>query len=171
VPNDTLVEVRREWNDGATAMYRLDAVSGWHWHCVGGGMNAWGSRDFPHGYVKCNEAVSGRVSHSCKHGPPPHNIKICILQEGNEAVWDKVIQCAGPRPRSESDAGKNQRDKTERRFRDRGLSGMTIQADRSGCRDARVLVVPDAGGDRQVERHRTRNAPGDQAYRSRFIGA
>jgi hypothetical protein len=39
---EILVEVRRQWNDDATAMYRLDAISMWHWHCVGGGMNAWG---------------------------------------------------------------------------------------------------------------------------------
>ena len=38
--NDTLVEVRREWNDGATATYRLDAISGWSWHFVGGRMQA-----------------------------------------------------------------------------------------------------------------------------------
>ena len=127
-PNDLdiLVEVRCEWNDDATAMYRLDAISRWHWHCVAPGMNTWGTRDFVHGYVMCNEAISGGVFHSCKHGPLPHNIKVCILEKGNEAVWDKIIQCAGPRPRSEFDVDQIHRAKAKRRFRDRDLSGVTI---------------------------------------------
>jgi hypothetical protein len=85
-----------------------------------------GTRDFVHGYVMRNEAISGGVFHSCKHGSPPHNIKVCIPEKGNEAVWDKVIQCAGPRPRSEFDVDQIHRAKAKRRFRDRDLSGVTI---------------------------------------------
>ena len=42
--------------------------------------------------------ISGGVRHSCRHGPPPHNIKVCILEAGNEDVWGEIICCAGPRP-------------------------------------------------------------------------
>jgi hypothetical protein len=42
MPNDldTLVEVRRGWKDSATAIYGLNAISGWHWNFVGGRMQA-----------------------------------------------------------------------------------------------------------------------------------
>ncbi len=63
MPND-LVEVRREWNDDATATYRLDAISGWHWNFVGGRMQARKAPCFLYGYVACDEAISGGVTHS-----------------------------------------------------------------------------------------------------------
>src|SRR5262249_21588061 len=102
MPNDTLVEVRRDWNDNAAATYRLDAVSDWHCHFVGGRMRARTAPCFVYGYVMCDEAIDGRVRHSCRHGPPPHTIKICIIEAGNEDVWDEIIRCAGPKPQPRS---------------------------------------------------------------------
>jgi hypothetical protein len=124
-PRDILVEVRREWNDDATAIYHLDAISRWHW-IFAGHMRGRKTPHFLYGYVICTEAISGGVSHSCKHGPPPHNIKVCILDRGNEGVWDKIIHCAGPRPQPGSVAEEIRRANRTRRFRDRDLSGVTI---------------------------------------------
>ena len=42
---------------------------------------------FLHGYVFCTGMVSGEISHSCRHGPPPHEVKVCITKSGNKEVW------------------------------------------------------------------------------------
>jgi hypothetical protein len=91
---------------------------------VGGRMRARKVSCSLYGYVY--EAISGGVFHSCKHGPPPHNIKVCVIEKGNEAVWEQVLQCAGPRPQAGSVAEEIQRVNRTKRFQDRGLSGMTI---------------------------------------------
>lgn len=84
-------------------------------------------RDFVHGYVICDGAVYGEVAHSCNHGPPPHSIKVCGLESGSEAVWDKVIQLVGPRPGYRQDPERLETAKRKRRFRDRGLSAIIIR--------------------------------------------
>ena len=45
-----------------------------------------------HGYVLCDRMIDGELGHSCRHGPAPHRIKICITKKGNEAVFDLVVQ-------------------------------------------------------------------------------
>jgi hypothetical protein len=121
------VEVRRQWNDSRTAKYRISDVDNWHWSSVSGGVNAVAIRDFVHGYVMCDGAVSGEVAHSCNHGPPPHSIKVCIIKSGNEAVWDRVLQLAGPRRVSPTDPAQLERKTRKRRFLNRGLSAITIR--------------------------------------------
>lgn len=80
---EPLVTVRRQWNDFATAEYRLSGIDGVHWDSVSGGVGAQALRPFLHGYVMCDGAVSGGVSHSCSHGPAPHRIKVCIVKRDN----------------------------------------------------------------------------------------
>lgn len=73
-----LVEVRRQWNDWRVAVYRLSDIDGPHWDSVSGGVNARAPREFLHAYVRCDGMISGEISHSCRHGRGPHNIKVCI---------------------------------------------------------------------------------------------
>jgi hypothetical protein len=164
------VEVRRDWDSGDTAKYALDAVSRWHWDFVGGRMQARKAPCFLYGYVMCDEAISGGVSHSCSHGPPPHNIKICILEEGNEAIWSEIIRCAGPRPQPRSVAEEIRRVNRTKRFRDRGLSGMTIHKLIAAGIDApeRLLFMSpmELGKLEGIEPVMRREI---DAYRSRFV--
>ncbi len=36
-----------------------------------------------HGYVYCDQAVAGELAHSCRHGPPPHKVKVCVVARDN----------------------------------------------------------------------------------------
>jgi hypothetical protein len=42
--------------------------------------------------------LSGKIAHSCKHGPPPHKVKVCITKKYNEKVWPPVLSKVGPKP-------------------------------------------------------------------------
>ena len=62
------------------------------WSEVSGGIKARTSRPFLHGYIYCNEIISGDLSHSCLHGPGPHSIKVCIVKKDNtKAVFDAIV--------------------------------------------------------------------------------
>lgn len=89
---EPLVTVRRQWNNPATAEYRLSAIGGIHWDSVSGGVGAPAPRPFLHGYVMCDEAVRGGVSHSCRHGPPPHRIKVCVVKRDNTPAVMRALQ-------------------------------------------------------------------------------
>ena len=79
-----IVSVRRQWNDWRHATYRLDDIAGLHWSSVSDGVQAAAPRAFVHGYVLCDRMIDGELGHSCRHGPAPHRIKICIPKKGNE---------------------------------------------------------------------------------------
>lgn len=89
--DDTMVNVRRQWNDWSEAVYRLSDIAGLHWDNVSGGVQARAPRSFVHGYVMCDEMVSGAISHSCQHGKGPHRIKVCIVKKGNEAAFPAIL--------------------------------------------------------------------------------
>jgi hypothetical protein len=51
-----------------------------------------------YGYVLCDGMIDGELAHSCRHGPPPHEIKVCITKKHNEQVWPHILQIVGPKP-------------------------------------------------------------------------
>jgi hypothetical protein len=93
-----IITVRRQWNDWRMATYRLDDVAELHWSAVSGGVQAVAPKPFIHGYVQCDRMLAGELAHSCRHGEGPHRIKVCVTKKGNEGVWKKLLQRAGPRP-------------------------------------------------------------------------
>ena len=38
--------------------------------------------------------IVGAVAHSCRHGPPPHRIKICITKIDNKKIWPEIERAA-----------------------------------------------------------------------------
>jgi hypothetical protein len=97
--------------------------------------------------------------------------KVCILEKGNETVWDKIIQCAGPRRQPRSVVDEIQRVNRTKRFQDRGLSGMTIHKLIAAGVDApeRLLFMSPAeiGRLNGIEPVMRREI---DAYRSLFVG-
>ena len=66
---------------------------------MAGGTQIESRRPFMYGYVWCDK-VRGDIAHSCIHGPPPHNIKVCLVKQDNSRdVWNRLIQIAGPERR------------------------------------------------------------------------
>jgi hypothetical protein len=93
-----VINVRRQWSDWRMATYRRTDVSDLHWRVVGGGVNALLPAPFVHGRVLCDAMISGELAHSCSHGPPPHDILVCVLKKDNLKLWPEIEREIGPRP-------------------------------------------------------------------------
>ncbi len=97
--DDKVVSVRRQWNSLQIARFRLALLANVHWDTVSGGVKAPTPQPFLHAYVPCDGALDGDLDHSCTHGPPPHEIKICIVKKDNDAdVFRELLRKAGPKP-------------------------------------------------------------------------
>lgn len=97
----TTLRIRRYWSDYLIGTVKFSSVSGLHMDIQSGGYEGGfgvvASRPFLHGYVYCDEIVDGEVGHSCRHGPPPHRIKVCIVQKDNDrAIYRTLRQQAEP---------------------------------------------------------------------------
>jgi hypothetical protein len=98
-----LVYIRRQWSDaGRIGWVRAGQIQGLHWDCQSGGYGREGGfgngAPFPflHGYVWCND-IEGEIGHSCMHGPPPHRIKVCIVQKDNpRSVYKSLLDRMSP---------------------------------------------------------------------------
>jgi hypothetical protein len=95
------VGVRRHPGDWQTAVYRFSDIDDIHSDSVSGGVGRKTSRPALFGYVMCDSAVTGEVAHSCRHGPGPHRIKVCIPKACNKEDW-KAIEVALKARRSAS---------------------------------------------------------------------
>ncbi|MGB9365150.1 MAG: hypothetical protein WCE79_03960, partial [Xanthobacteraceae bacterium] len=84
---------------------RMADVTRLHWSSYSGGKRRRVNRPYLHGYVWCDAMIAGVVGHSCRHGPPPHHIKVCITKIDNKGVWPELERAAlaapevGSRPR------------------------------------------------------------------------
>jgi hypothetical protein len=67
-----------------------------HWDNTSGGVGRKTSHPALFGYVMCDEAIEGAVSHTCRHGPPPHRIKVCIPKVCNKEGWKLILAKAPP---------------------------------------------------------------------------
>lgn len=82
--------VRRHPNDWQTAVYRFSDIDGLHRGNVSGGVGKKTSHDAWFGYVMCSAAISGELAYSCRHGPGPHRIKVCIPKSCNKEDWKAI---------------------------------------------------------------------------------
>lgn len=90
-----IVWVRRQFDHHKHAAYRLQDVGRWHWSNFSGGVGRRANRYYLHAYVWCDGMIAGAIAHSCRHGPPPHHVKVCITKKDNEKFW-REIEAAGP---------------------------------------------------------------------------
>jgi len=83
---DTVVHVRRQWNDVDGGRVMLRDLPGWQYtDQVGSTYNSRGRSPRPmlHAYALCTDIDGLEVSHTCRHGPPPHRIKVVIVAKDN----------------------------------------------------------------------------------------
>src|SRR5262249_7056213 len=95
---ELFVSVRRQPDDWKIATYELQKISGLHVATGGGGVQR-RSAMHVYGYVLCDEMVNGELEHSCQHGPPPHQIKVCVTRKYNKRVWPQIIEIVGAKPK------------------------------------------------------------------------
>ncbi|MFD5828119.1 hypothetical protein [Lentzea sp. NPDC060358] len=103
ITDETVVWVRRQWNNTLSAGYRLADVSEPHWSEFSGGTQTRANRFYVHAYVMCDAAVEGEVAHSCRHGRGPHRIKVCIVAVDNDGTRSAVMRHM--RALADADAG------------------------------------------------------------------
>lgn len=95
---DTPIAVRRAPKDRKTALYRYGDIQDIRWDTFAGGIGRGTPYPMLFGYVWCDGMISGKVGHSCIHGPPPHQIKVCLIKMLNGPVWPQILERAPPRP-------------------------------------------------------------------------
>ena len=101
------VRVRRDWNDHRIGTVRWSDLENPKWDDISGGEQNHTPQPFIHAYVWCNK-VRGDIAHSCAHGPPPHNIKVCLVRKDNtKIVWDRLLALAGSRPQFGARSGQD----------------------------------------------------------------
>lgn len=83
VPADQDIVVRRQWDGRLRATYRFADLGRLHLSDTSGGVGAQANRLYIHGYVQCDAMTAGELDHSCRHGPPPHRIKVCVVAVDN----------------------------------------------------------------------------------------
>lgn len=92
-----IVRVRRQWNDWKIADVYFQSLRDFHWSSVSGGINASSPKPMLCARMLCTEIVAGELSHSCRHGPPPHEIIICITQKDNGKELHKELAALATR--------------------------------------------------------------------------
>lgn len=96
--DDFLVTVRRHPQDWQTAEYRMTKLSRLRWDSVSGGVGRATPYPMIFATVWCDQMESGELAHSCMHGPPPHEIKVCLIKKYNKKKWKRILEMVSPRP-------------------------------------------------------------------------
>ncbi|MDQ3867092.1 MAG: hypothetical protein M3304_09770 [Actinomycetota bacterium] len=90
------VVVSRGWGGGTIAVDER-ALGGFHVTFDAGGTGAILPRNTLAAYMLCTEIPDGAYfGHSCRHGPPPHRIKVLIFKSHNDpALYKRLRALAG----------------------------------------------------------------------------
>lgn len=84
---EELVTVCRHPGDRQIAEVPLSDLWNFHMRGISGGAIVSAGQDSLYARMSCASIPEGVVfSHSCEHGPPPHEILVCITQSGNDRV-------------------------------------------------------------------------------------
>lgn len=84
------VYVRRQMDDYRVASIPISRMTGLRYDTVSGGVQT-DSSLLLYCSVWCTD-LEGDIAHSCVHGKPPHEIKVCVLETDNEDLWNKIQQ-------------------------------------------------------------------------------
>jgi hypothetical protein len=92
VEEQPTVIVSRQWGDWRQIRVPISVLSGFHITTVTGGVNVRIPRPTLAAYMSCEDIPAGAdFGHTCKHGPPPHRIKVLIFKSHNApAIYKQV---------------------------------------------------------------------------------
>jgi hypothetical protein len=89
---DTLLAVRRAPTNRRIGKVRLGDLHHLHWRRQSGGTRSrFMAQPFVFGRILCTHVVEGRIAHSCQHGPPPHEVLVCMCQKDNPKALATLI--------------------------------------------------------------------------------
>ena len=96
---DPTVLVRRQWNDHRIGEVRLEDLLNIKWDQQSGGVRTRSPYPMIYGYIWCNALIGGDVGHSCQHGPPPNEVKVCVCRKDNDpGIYRSLKGQAGTKP-------------------------------------------------------------------------
>lgn len=117
INDEIVVSVRRRWNDNQIGKVRLTGLSGFHWSQFGGGQTYLFGGVAPKPFLPaCTfwTKIDGEIGHSCRHGPPPHRIKVCIAKKDNRRGFPFLESLADPQHSRRSVFKKHKKSISER---------------------------------------------------------
>ncbi len=91
------VGIRRRWNGPDIARVPLDALRELHIRNEAGGVCGALPRGFLFAHVWCDSLASGELGHSCREGPPPHDLLVCILPNDNPGTLYEELRAMARR--------------------------------------------------------------------------
>ncbi|HTB89478.1 MAG TPA: hypothetical protein VK743_16060 [Steroidobacteraceae bacterium] len=82
---DSIVIVRRRWNDPGSARVPLSALRELVIRNDPGGVCTPIPRPFPYARVWCDQLIDGRAIHLCEPATAPHELQLCVMETDNSA--------------------------------------------------------------------------------------
>lgn len=80
---------------GASIQVPEEALSGFHFSNVAGGVKATLPRKTLCAYMSCDAIPEGAYfEHSCMHGEGPHSIKVLIPKGANASMYARLVKAA-----------------------------------------------------------------------------
>jgi hypothetical protein len=89
---DTLVVLRRRWNDPHSAKVPLAALRELVIKNDPGGVCSPTPRPFPYARVWCDQLIDGRAIHPCHSATAPHELQLCVLETDNTAEVNAQVR-------------------------------------------------------------------------------
>ena len=121
--DDELVTVRRQrYDSGKTARVSLADLKDIHFRSDGrrcaavGELAKVGPRLCLHARVRCDRIVDGKLHHSCRYSPPPHEMLVFIIQKDNDGqLYRRLLErVETPRARRRKRTGSRTRPTSRR---------------------------------------------------------
>jgi hypothetical protein len=81
--SDSIVIVRRRWNDPHSAKVPLSALRELISKNDPGGVCGPIPRPFPYARVWCDQLIDGSAIHACDRSTAPHELQLCVLEIDN----------------------------------------------------------------------------------------
>jgi hypothetical protein len=90
--SDSMVIVRRRWNDPHSARVPLAALRELVIKNDPGGVCGPIPRPFPYARVWCDQLIDGRTIHLCDPTTAPHELQLCVLETDNPAELNSQVR-------------------------------------------------------------------------------
>ncbi len=95
IDDHQLITVRRQPNDWRATQVPFRELTDFHLTQVSGGLGAVTLHYGLYARMWCSSIPEDvEFAHSCKHGPPPHEILVVINRKDNEEIHDQLLSLA-----------------------------------------------------------------------------
>lgn len=89
---DTLVVVRRRWNDHRSAKAPLAALREVVIKSDPGGVCGPIPRPFLYARIWCDQLIEGEAIHNCEPAMFPHELQLCVNEADNSAALNSLVR-------------------------------------------------------------------------------